>query len=121
MRRKFWLEVIHILEFRKMKNATGKDSGLEVSAMSWLRGNELRLRSAERKKGDDAAWRGAERGVTFFDTTYGPFTNEGAGWRSPRSFRDQVVIATKFGFKPASDGSRINGSQNVAGTRQRSC
>src|SRR5437764_7439286 len=42
-----------------------------------------------------------ERGVTFFDTAevYGPFTNEELVGESLASFRDQVVIATKFGFK----------------------
>jgi aryl-alcohol dehydrogenase-like predicted oxidoreductase len=41
-----------------------------------------------------------DRGVTFFDTAevYGPFTNEGVVGEALRPFRDQVVIATKFGF-----------------------
>lgn len=48
-----------------------------------------------------------ERGVTFFDTAevYGPFTNEELVGEALAPFRDQVVIATKFGFKPAVDGS----------------
>src|SRR5215468_3972423 len=42
-----------------------------------------------------------ERGVTFFDTAevYGPFTNEELVGESLAPFRQQVVIATKFGFK----------------------
>jgi aryl-alcohol dehydrogenase-like predicted oxidoreductase len=42
-----------------------------------------------------------ERGVTFFDTaeSYGPFTNEELVGEALAPFRDQVVIATKFGFK----------------------
>jgi len=42
-----------------------------------------------------------ERGVTFFDTAevYGPFTNEELVGEALVSVRDQVVIATKFGFK----------------------
>jgi aryl-alcohol dehydrogenase-like predicted oxidoreductase len=42
-----------------------------------------------------------ERGVTFFDTAeaYGPFTNEALVGEALAPFRDQVVIATKFGFK----------------------
>src|SRR5712672_1774525 len=49
---------------------------------------------------------GVERGITFFDTAevYGPFTNEELVGEALSPFRDQVVIATKFGFKPASDG-----------------
>src|SRR5213592_2473445 len=47
-----------------------------------------------------------ERGVTFFDTAevYGPFTNEELVGEALAPFREQVVIATKFGFKPASSG-----------------
>src|SRR5713101_5108325 len=46
-----------------------------------------------------------ERGITFFDTAevYGPFTNEELVGEALGPFRDQVVIATKFGFKPGAD------------------
>ncbi len=42
-----------------------------------------------------------DRGVTFFDTAevYGPFTNEELVGEALAPFREQVVIATKFGFK----------------------
>src|SRR6188474_911858 len=42
-----------------------------------------------------------EHGVTFFDTAevYGPFTNEELVGEALAPLRDQVVIATKFGFK----------------------
>src|ERR1700694_3290201 len=52
-----------------------------------------------------------ERGVTFFDTAegYGPFTNEELVGEALAPFRDQVVIATKFGWEPnAHDGSKWN-------------
>ncbi len=41
-----------------------------------------------------------ERGITFFDTAevYGPFLNEDLVGEALAPFRDQVVIATKFGF-----------------------
>src|SRR5699024_7359272 len=44
---------------------------------------------------------GCERGVTFFDTAeaYGPFVNEELLGEALESIRDQVVIATKFGFR----------------------
>jgi aryl-alcohol dehydrogenase-like predicted oxidoreductase len=44
-----------------------------------------------------------EHGVTFFDTAeiYGPFTNEELVGEALAPFREQVVIATKFGFKPS--------------------
>jgi aryl-alcohol dehydrogenase-like predicted oxidoreductase len=51
-----------------------------------------------------------ERGITFFDTAevYGPFDNEEVVGEALRPFRDQVVIATKFGFDidPASRENR---------------
>ncbi|NIJ75963.1 aryl-alcohol dehydrogenase-like predicted oxidoreductase [Xanthomonas campestris] len=42
-----------------------------------------------------------ERGVTFFDTAeaYGPFANEALLGEALAAHRDQLVIATKFGFK----------------------
>jgi aryl-alcohol dehydrogenase-like predicted oxidoreductase len=48
-----------------------------------------------------------ERGVTFFDTAevYGPFTNEELVGEALAPVRDQVVIATKFGFNLNPDGS----------------
>jgi aryl-alcohol dehydrogenase-like predicted oxidoreductase len=47
-----------------------------------------------------------ERGVTFFDTAevYGPFTNEELVGEALAPIRNQVVIATKFGFQPDPDG-----------------
>jgi aryl-alcohol dehydrogenase-like predicted oxidoreductase len=49
-----------------------------------------------------------ENGVTFFDTAeaYGPFTNEELVGEAIAPFRDQVVVATKFGFK---DGDSTTG------------
>jgi len=44
---------------------------------------------------------GFERGITFFDTAeaYGPFINESVVGQALAPMRDQVVIATKFGFR----------------------
>lgn len=53
-----------------------------------------------------------DMGVTFFDTAevYGPFTNEELVGEALAPIRDQVVIATKFGFKPdPDDPSKWNG------------
>lgn len=50
-----------------------------------------------------------EQGVTFFDTAevYGPYTNEKLVGEALAPIREQVVIATKFGFKPGlTDTSR---------------
>jgi aryl-alcohol dehydrogenase-like predicted oxidoreductase len=48
-----------------------------------------------------------ERGVTFFDTAevYGPFTNEELVGEALAPVREQVVIATKFGFNLRPDGA----------------
>jgi aryl-alcohol dehydrogenase-like predicted oxidoreductase len=50
-----------------------------------------------------------ERGVTFFDTAeaYGPFTNEALVGEALGPVRDQVVVATKFGFKV--ENGKLNG------------
>jgi aryl-alcohol dehydrogenase-like predicted oxidoreductase len=49
-----------------------------------------------------------ERGVTFFDTAevYGPYTNEELVGEALAPVREQVVIATKFGFDLDSNGSQ---------------
>ena len=56
-----------------------------------------------------------ERGVTFFDTAevYGPFTNEELVGEALAPFRDQVVIATKFGFEL--DPRRASQAASTAG------
>ncbi len=51
-----------------------------------------------------------ERGVTFFDTAeaYGPFANEELLGEAVAPFRDQVALATKFGFKHASSTAGLD-------------
>jgi aryl-alcohol dehydrogenase-like predicted oxidoreductase len=55
--------------------------------------------------------RAAELGVTFFDTAevYGPFTNEDIVGEALEPLRDQVKIATKFGFAFAENGVQPGG------------
>jgi len=50
-----------------------------------------------------------ERGITLFDTAeaYGPYTNEELVGEGLQPVRDQVAIATKFGFKFDADGKQI--------------
>ena len=50
-----------------------------------------------------------ERGVTFFDTAqvYGPFTNEELLGEALAPFRDQIVIATKFGHDFGPSGTEL--------------
>ena len=51
-----------------------------------------------------------ERGVTFFDTAevYGPYLNEEVVGEALKPYRDQVVIATKFGFTFGTDNKQQN-------------
>jgi len=85
------------------------NSGLEVSAIGLgCMGMTYAYRPPKDKNEMVALLRSAvERGVTFFDTAevYGPFTNEELVGEALAPLRDQVVIATKFGFKMKSDGS----------------
>ncbi len=58
-------------------------------------------RAATREDGLAVIRAAVDGGVTFFDTAevYGPFTNEDLVGEALAAVRDQVVIATKFGFK----------------------
>jgi aryl-alcohol dehydrogenase-like predicted oxidoreductase len=84
------------------KRKLGK-SGLEVSALGLgCMGMSFGYGPAADKKEMISLIRSAvERGITFFDTAevYGPFTNEELVGEALAPFREQVVIATKFGFK----------------------
>src|SRR5208282_547315 len=89
------------------KRKLGK-SNLEVSALGLgCMGMSFGYGPAAEKKEMISLIRTAvERGVTFFDTAevYGPFTNEDLVGEALAPFRDQVVIATKFGFAPDPNG-----------------
>ncbi|WP_233804554.1 aldo/keto reductase [Paraburkholderia sp. HP33-1] len=78
-------------------------SGLEVSALGLgCMGLSFGYGPATEKSAGIQLIRSAfERGVTFFDTAeaYGPFVNEELVGEAVAPFRDQVVIATKFGFR----------------------
>ena len=86
------------------KRKLGK-SNLEVSAiglgcmgMSWSYGPPK-----DKKEMIALLHAAVERGVTFFDTAevYGPLVNEELVGEALASLRNKVVIATKFGWKPA--------------------
>src|SRR5437588_1161368 len=81
------------------------NSNLEVSAiglgcmgMSWSYGPPK-----DKREMTTLLHAAVERGVTFFDTAevYGPLANEELVGEALAPFRKQVVIATKFGWKPA--------------------
>ena len=84
------------------KRKLGKN-GLEVSAIGLgCMGLSFGYGPAVDKESGISLIRAAvERGVTFFDTAeaYGPFANEELVGEALAPFGDQVVIATKFGFR----------------------
>ena len=88
--------------------------GLEVSALGYgCMGLSAAYGDATPRADAVAMVRSAyERGVTHFDTAeaYGPFANEEVVGEAVAPFRDQVVIATKFGFDiDEGTGTRLGG------------
>ena len=94
-----------------MKKRKLGNSGLEVSALGLgCMGMSYGYGPAGDKQEMISLLRQAvERGVTFFDTAevYGPFKNEELVGEALAPLRDQVVIATKFGFKISPQGEQI--------------
>jgi aryl-alcohol dehydrogenase-like predicted oxidoreductase len=86
------------MQKRKLGNRNLEVSALGLGCM----GLSFGYGPAVDKKEGISLIRGAlERGITFFDTAevYGPYTNEELVGEALAPFREQVVIATKFGFK----------------------
>jgi len=94
--------MLNINQNTMKKRQLGK-SGLEVSALGLgCMGLSFGYGPATEKTDAITLIRKAfELGVTFFDTAeaYGPYLNEEILGEALEPFRDQVVIATKFGFK----------------------
>jgi aryl-alcohol dehydrogenase-like predicted oxidoreductase len=92
------------------KRTLGK-SGLEVSALGFgcMGISHGYGRPTSREDGIAIVRAAVDDGVTFFDTAeaYGPFTNEEVVGEALGPVRDQVVIATKFGF--TFEGGKIAG------------
>ncbi|MDB5286071.1 MAG: aldo/keto reductase [Mucilaginibacter sp.] len=95
------------MEKRKLGN-----SGLEVSAIGFgCMGLSFGYGPAtDTKDAIKLLHAAVERGVTFFDTAeaYGPFKNEDLLGEALAPFRDQVVIATKFGFEDGETAKGMN-------------
>src|SRR5436305_10367468 len=94
---------------RNMQKRRLGNSNLEVSAiglgcmgMSWSYGPPK-----DKTEMTALLQAAVERGVTFFDTAevYGPLANEELVGEALAPFRNQVVIATKFGWRPAPNDS----------------
>ncbi|WP_316848145.1 aldo/keto reductase [Pedobacter psychrodurus] len=86
------------------KRILGKN-GLEVSALGLgCMGLSFGYGpAAEKSKAIELIKSAYEQGITFFDTAevYGPYTNEELLGEAIQPFRNEVVVATKFGFKNA--------------------
>jgi aryl-alcohol dehydrogenase-like predicted oxidoreductase len=96
-----------------MQKRTLGNRGLEVSAIGLgCMGLSYGYGPAVDKQDGISLIRSAfERGVTFFDTAevYGPFANEELVGEALVPFREQVVIATKFGFDIDPNGGKQRG------------
>jgi aryl-alcohol dehydrogenase-like predicted oxidoreductase len=128
------LQVDSIGREKKMQKPCLGNSGLEVSALGLgCMGMSANYGPSPDKAEMIALIRTAvDRGVTFFDTAeiYGPFANEMLVGEALAPVRDQVVIATKFGFDFGTGGFRginsrpehirpIEGSPNAEHGRDR--
>ena len=96
-----------------MKTRTLGASGLEVSALGLgCMGLSFGYGTAtDTPTGVKLIRDAVDRGVTFFDTAevYGPWANELMVGEALEPVRDQVVIATKFGFNISDEGKNLGG------------
>jgi aryl-alcohol dehydrogenase-like predicted oxidoreductase len=92
-------------------NLTVSAVGLGCMGMSFAYGGQ------EESEAIATLRRAVDIGVTFFDTAevYGPFDNEVLVGKALRPVRDQVTIATKFGFKIDEQGSGLSRMIGVDG------
>jgi len=97
-------------------------SGLEVSALGLgCMGMSFSYPPfPDRREMVSLVRRAVDRGVTFFDTAeaYGPFTNEELVGEALAPVRDQVVIATKFGFRFGPKGEQTGQDSRPEHIRQ---
>lgn len=93
------------MHMRKLGNTTLEVSALGLGCMGLSHG----YGPATKRNDAIALIRAAvDRGVTFFDTAevYGPYVNEQVVGEALADVRDQVVIATKFGFTFGADNKQ---------------
>ena len=110
---------------RKLNDLTVSDMGLGCMGMSAFYG------TSDEGEAIRTIHRAIELGCTFLDTAelYGPETNEELLGRALKDRRDEVVLATKFGIRPAPtsdepnrrviDGSPDNVRRSIEGSLQR--
>jgi aryl-alcohol dehydrogenase-like predicted oxidoreductase len=90
------------IKYKNMKKRALGNQGLQVSelGLGCMGLNFSYGRPIDRKDATELIREAVRRGITFFDTAeiYGPFTNEEIVGEALAPFRNDVVIATKFGF-----------------------
>jgi aryl-alcohol dehydrogenase-like predicted oxidoreductase len=94
------------MQKRKLGNSNLEVSALGLGCMGLSSGYGP---AVDKQQGISLIRAAFERGVTFFDTAevYGPFVNEELVGEALAPFRNQVVIATKFGFKIDPKAERV--------------
>jgi aryl-alcohol dehydrogenase-like predicted oxidoreductase len=94
------------MQKRKLGNSNLEVSAIGYGAMGLSHGYG---RTTDREQAIRVIRAAVEHGVTFFDTAqvYGPFINEEVVGEALAPFREQVVIATKFGFEFDSEGRQL--------------
>lgn len=103
-----------------MQNRTLGSQGLEVSAIGYgAMGLTMAYGPTDEEAGIAALRRAHDLGVTFFDTAemygWGIGSNEILVGRAVRDFRDDVVLATKFGVDMSVPAEQIGGPLDEAG------
>lgn len=98
------------MEKRKLGNGGFEVSALALGCMGYGKAREL----VDRKEMIALIRTAVERGIDFFDTaeSYGPFTNEEMVGEALAPLRDQVKIATKFGWDIDPDTGVHHGGVN---------
>jgi len=93
----------HFMQKRKLGNNGPEVSALGLGCMGMSSGLGP---PADKKEMIALIRKAVEMGINFFDTAevYGPFTNEELVGEALEPFKGQVVIATKFGWKPNAEG-----------------
>jgi aryl-alcohol dehydrogenase-like predicted oxidoreductase len=93
------------MQTRKLGNSNLEVSALGLGCMGLSYGYGP---AADKREAITLIRAAVERGVTFFDTAeaYGPYTNEELVREALAPVRDQVVIATKFGFRFGPNGEQ---------------
>jgi len=95
----------------KKRNLGKSNLGVSAIGLGCMGLSHAYGRPVDKESGIALLRAAVDRGVTFFDTAevYGPYTNEELVGEALAPLRDQVVIATKFGFAIGTNGGQQRG------------